>query len=79
MSRTSITIDVDVGDRLEACKRDDETWTELMERAADAIEGDETAGGPDESTMNALREEHIDDIAAETASRVVRDLETALR
>ena len=78
MSRKTITIDEATFERLDGLRREEESWTELAERAADVLEA-ETDGLDGEHTPNTLTEDHINDIASETASRVVRDLETALR
>lgn len=78
MSRKTITIDEAAFERLDDLRREDESWTAFADRAADVLEAG-SAGRDGEHTSNTLKEDHIDDIASETASRVLRDLETALR
>jgi predicted CopG family antitoxin len=70
MSRKTISIDEDVYDDLEELKRDDDSWTDLLRRLS--------TGQGGEHDLNTLTEEHIDDIATETARRTARELENRL-
>lgn len=74
MTRKTISLDKETYDRLAELKQDNESWTEFGDRVAGEIDGRDG-----EHEVNTLTEDHIDDIAGETARRVVQDLETALR
>jgi len=83
MSRKTISVDDKVYERWAKHKRDDESWTDILERGVDALnDAESTAESPDGDdgrTMDAvepLTEDHIDDIAAEVERRVERALET---
>jgi hypothetical protein len=74
MSETvNVRLDREFIDELAEDKRDDENWTERIQREIEA--GD----ARNVHAPEPLTREDVDDIATETASRVVRDLESALR
>jgi len=60
MSRTTITTSDAAHDRLAECKREGESWTELFNRAADALE---SADGD----VNTTAVSNVDEIAHATA------------
>jgi len=78
MGRKTITVSEDVFDRLEDLKDDGESWTDLGERAADALEGQDGDVNAAPNADQPLTEEHIDDIAAEVERRFERTLENSL-
>ena len=75
MTRKTITIDEDLHTRLADRKGDDESWSDLLRRLEDV----ETQGREAECSVNALTEDHIDDIAAAVSRRTADELETRLR
>lgn len=77
MSRKSITVDERAFYRLKAEKRDGESWTELIDRATDALESqdDDATADPD---FDALTEDHIQDIATLTARKTATEVESRL-
>jgi len=77
MGRKSITISDEAYDELASFKREQESWSEFAERAANALESQYSADGRDD--VNALSEEHIDDIATAVEGRVQTLLENAMR
>jgi len=70
--RTTITADNDAVDAVAAHKRDEDSWTDVLFRAAEALEAVE---GDGEHGLNTLTEDHIDDIAARTAERTADEVE----
>jgi len=76
MGRTTITAGDEGYEAIAAHKGEDESWTELLKRAADALEADDGGG---ELAPNTLTEEHIEDIAARTSRRTADELEDRLR
>lgn len=73
--RTTLTADDDAVDAVAAHKRDEDSWTDVLFRAAEALEAVE---GDGELNPNTLTEEHIDDIAARTAERTADEVENRL-
>lgn len=69
----NVRLDREFIDDLAEDKRDDENWTERIQREIKA--GD----ARNVHAPEPLTREDVDDIANETASRVLRDLESALR
>ena len=67
MPRTTLSVPDALYERLEACKRDDESWPDVLKRAAEALESTDDGS---ERTMDALTQDHIDDIARATADEV---------
>ena len=80
MTRKSISVSEDVYERLLAHKGDDDSWTDVGQRAADAldaVDGDESPDSgvdADADASHTLTEDHIDDIAAEVERRFERTL-----
>lgn len=74
--RKTISVSEDCYWDLEARKQDDDSWTDVLERLLDDAE---TGGGEDERNVNALTEDHIADIAAETARKTADEVENRLR
>lgn len=74
MTRKTISIDEDLHGELSADKREDESWTECIRRLVD-----ESPGQQAECDVNALTEDHIEDIAAITARKAADEVETRLR
>lgn len=70
MSRKTISIDEQVHENLQEMKRDNDSWSDLLRRLSDGQGG--------EHDLNTLTEEHIDDIATETARQTARELENRL-
>lgn len=70
-------MDEGVYESLHEHKREGESWTDLAERAVNALES--TADGQAREDVNALTPGHIDDIAAEVERRVEKTLETTVR
>ena len=68
MSRTTISVRDDVFDQLEADKPSDQSWSDFLEELHENAAKTDTR--QDEHAMNALTEEHIDDIAVATADRI---------
>ena len=79
MSRKTISVDDEVYERWVEHKRDDESWTDTLERGADALESEDGDVNASVNKSKTLTEEHIDDIAAEVERRVERTLETTVR
>lgn len=76
MSRKTISIDEDLHDRLDEYKREDESWTDFVERLFEAVEieghGDErtlraTIDAGDDSDTHSL-EAAVDDVHDEIAA-----------
>ncbi|MFB6189347.1 MAG: antitoxin VapB family protein [Halapricum sp.] len=74
--RKHLSILADVYERLEAHKHEDESWSDLVERAADALEED--GNEDDVNGLETLTEEHIDDIAARTARKTADEVQDRL-
>ena len=79
MSRKTISVDDEVYERWAEHKRDDESWTDLLERGADALESEDGDVNASVNESEALTEDHIGDIATEVERRVERALETTVR
>lgn len=71
--RTNISVTDDVHERCSTLKRDDESWSAFLTRAADALEQTET-----DHTQTALTTAHIDDIAARVSRRTAEEVENRL-
>jgi predicted CopG family antitoxin len=75
--RKSITVDEDAFEDLARFKREEESWSDLVQRAADALESKDVAG--DLEKLSTLSEGEINDIGAEVERRMQHVLETAGR
>jgi len=74
MSRTNLPVSDEVYDRLAEHKSDDDTWEDVLERAADALDGTDTS----EQTAH-IPPEQVDEIAGRVASETVSELEERMR
>jgi predicted CopG family antitoxin len=79
MNRKTISVDGEVYERWAEHKRDDESWTDILERGADTLESKDRDVNASVNEDDPLTEDHIDDIAAEVERRVERTLETTVR
>jgi len=71
MSRTTISVTDDAHDRLAAHKGDGESWTDVFERAAAALDGDGDGEDRDPQTDPCVvSAETIEEIARATAAEV---------
>lgn len=77
--RKSISVDEPVYHRLAAHKRDDESWSDLANRAANALDAVDADASHGEIPDDVLTEAHIDDIVAKTERRVLNGLENRMR
>lgn len=79
--RRTVSAAEDVVDRLEDDhKHDGDTWTDVLQRAADALDG-QIDRQRDERNMNAeapLTEAHLDDIVSRTAVKTADEVENRL-
>jgi len=67
MSRTTITVTDEVHERLEAHKQDDESWSDVGARAADALESQDEDVNTDPNSVVAT---NVDEIALACAGEV---------
>lgn len=67
MGRTNVPIDDDLHARLSELKGED-TWNELLARAADALEADDVDDGATQTAH--IPAEQVEEIARQTASEV---------
>ena len=67
MTRKTITVTEDVYERLATLKRDDESWSELGDRAADVLESGDSDVNTEPSSVVV---ENIDEIARASADEV---------
>jgi predicted CopG family antitoxin len=67
MSRQTITASDAAVERLREFKRDGESWTETLNRAAEALEAQD---GDGELGMNSVAVENVDEIARAAADEV---------
>lgn len=84
MSRQSITVSADAFERFKEHKRDGESWTDLVERAADRLDGQEPTHASGECGLNSvdgevLTTEHIPDIVNEASRATADELESRFR
>lgn len=75
-TRKTLTVARSPFERCAELKREGESWSEFLHRAADALETDT---GRTEHESNTLTEDHIDDIATAAARRTAEELEAKLR
>jgi len=67
MSRTTLTVTDDAHDRLAAHKGDGESWSDVFERAAEALEGQDSDLNTDPNTVAV---DNVDEIARAAADAV---------
>ncbi|MBX0325738.1 hypothetical protein EGH21_22230 [Halomicroarcula sp. F13] len=84
MSRKSITVDAETKARHEDLKREDETWDEFEQRAADALEAleaqdDGVNADCGQVPDDVLTEDHLSDIQTLTETAVEQALSGAMR
>ena len=78
MSRTSFTVDEDLGDRIREHKRPDETTDEFFERI-EALLSDGEFNSNSSVPDDVLTVDHIPDIANAASRQTTRDIESLLR
>lgn len=76
MARKTITVREAVYDRLDGHKGDDESFSDLLDRAVNALEAQEGEAGEHGEQLTTA---HIDDIAAEVSHRTATELENRLQ
>ena len=78
MGRKTITVPEPVYDDLDDVSRDDESFGDTIARLTEADGDGESHAGTGEHSPNTLTVDHIEDIAAQTASQTAAELEDRL-
>lgn len=81
MGRKTLTVSEASKDRFDGHKRDGESQTELLERALDALEAQDSGTNTDRTQLpdDVLTEDHLSDIGTMVESAVEKGIDNASR
>lgn len=81
MGRKTLTVSANSKDRFDGHKREDESQTELLERALDALEAQDAGVNTDRTQIpdDILTEDHLSDISTVVESAVEKGIDNASR